>query len=137
MYSSDISRTAVLGEPAPKLRRYYAAILAGEERALEVMRPGTPAGAVFEAAVAGTRAGGIPHYDRHHVGHGIGLDVYDLPILNATTETPLAAGMVFEVETPYYELGFGGVQVEDTVLVTDEGHTLLTTSSRELFVIDH
>jgi Xaa-Pro dipeptidase len=136
MYSSDISRTAVLGEPAPKLRRYYTAILAGEERALELMRPGTPARAVFEAAVAGTRAGGIPHYDRHHVGHGIGLDVYDLPILNATTETPLEAGMVFEVETPYYELGFGGVQVEDTVLVTDQGCKLLTMSSRELFVIE-
>ncbi len=136
LYASDISRTAVLGEPSPKLRDCYAAILEGEERAIAAMRPGTPARAVFEAAVAGTRAGGIPHYERHHVGHGIGLDVYDLPVLNAATDTPLEAGMVFEVETPYYELGFGGVQVEDTVLVTDAGHELLTTSSRALFVID-
>ena len=99
------------------------------------MRPGVPAKNVFAAAVEATREAGIPHYRRHHVGHGIGLDTYDAPMLNETTETPLESGMVFEVETPYYELGFAGLQVEDTVVVTEDGCRVLTRSMRELRVI--
>lgn len=136
LYRSDISRTAVFGEPATAVRQAYEAILAGEERALEAMRPGVQAREVFEVAMRGVQSAGLPGYRRHHVGHGIGLETYDLPILNPTTETQLEPGMVFEVETPYYELGLGGVQVEDTVLVTAESRRLLTRSSRDLAVIE-
>jgi Xaa-Pro dipeptidase len=134
-YYSDIARTAVFGEPADKLRAYYRAILDGEEQAIARVASGVPAREIFATAVEATRKAGIPHYRRHHVGHGIGLDVYDLPILNEATETPLEVGMVLEVETPYYELGFGGLQVEDTILVTAEGHQRLTGSSSELAVV--
>ncbi len=102
---------------------------------LEVLRPGVTAREVFEAAVRATREAGIPGYRRHHVGHGVGLDTYDPPLLDATTETVLEPGMVLEIETPYYELGFGGVQVEDTVLVTDAGCRLLTRTPRELAIV--
>jgi Xaa-Pro aminopeptidase len=135
-YSSDIARTAVFGEPSEKVARYYGAILAGEQAMIDVMRPGIAAKEVFAAAVEATREAGIPHYRRHHVGHGVGLDTYDPPLLDETTETRLEAGMVFEVETPYYELGFAGLQVEDTVLVTEDGCRLLTRSARELRVIE-
>lgn len=131
-YASDISRTAIFGEPSAKQRTYYQAILDGEDAALQVLRPAARACDVFAAAIEGTRRGGIPHYRRHHVGHGIGLDVYDHPVLNETTETVLEPGMVFEVETPYYEIGFGGVQVEDTVVVTEAGYQMLTRTPREL-----
>ena len=136
LYSSDIARTAVFGEPSQKVSSYYGAILAGEDRMLEVMRPGVTAKVVFEAALEGTRAAGIPHYKRHHVGHGVGLDTYDPPLLNDSTETPLEVGMVFEVETPYYELGFAGLQVEDTVVVTEDGYRMLTRTPRELVIVD-
>lgn len=136
LYSSDIARTAVLGPPSAKVARYYEAILAGEQRMLEVMQPGVVAKDVFSAAVEATREAGIPHYRRHHVGHGVGLDTYDPPLLDAVAETALETGMVFEVETPYYELGFGGLQVEDTVVITDDGCRLLTRSARELRQID-
>jgi Xaa-Pro aminopeptidase len=131
-YSSDIARTAVFGEPSEKLQRYYDAILAGEQTAIDVMRPGVTAKDVFAAGVEATRQAGIPHYHRHHIGHGIGLDTYDAPVLNETGDTPLEPGMVFEVETPYYELGFAGLQVEDTVVVTESGCRILTRSTREL-----
>lgn len=134
-YSSDISRTAVFGKPSEKQRAYSQAILDGEDAALNVMRAGVRACDLFAVAVEGTRRGGIAHYERHHVGHGIGLDVYDHPVLNAATETVLEPGMVFEVETPYYEIGFGGVQVEDTVVVTETGYQMLTKTSRELRVV--
>ncbi len=134
-YASDISRTAVFGQPSAKQRAYYQAILDGEDAGLAALRAGARACDVFAAAVEGTRAGGIAHYRRHHVGHGIGLDVYDHPVLNTTTETTLEPGMVFEVETPYYEIGFGGIQVEDTVVITDTGYQMLTRTPRELRVI--
>jgi len=137
LYSSDIARTAVFGTPSEKVVRYYDAILAGEQRMLEVMRPGVAAKDVFAAAMEASRESGIPHYRRHHVGHGVGLDTYDAPLLDATTETPLEPGMVFEIETPYYELGFGGLQVEDTVVITEDGCRLLTRSSRELSLIEN
>jgi Xaa-Pro dipeptidase len=133
-YYSDIARTAVFGPASERQRRYYDAILEGEERAIEEVRPGVPASQVFATAVEATRQAGIPHYDRHHAGHGIGLYLYDLPLLNQSTETPLEEGMVLEVETPYYELGFGGLQVEDTVLVTDSGYQRLTRTSSRLAV---
>jgi Xaa-Pro dipeptidase len=134
-YYSDIARNAVFGVANEKQRQYYAAILEGERRAIQEVRPGVAANAIFAVAVETTRAAGIPHYRRHHVGHGIGLDVYDLPILNESTATPLEPGMVLEVETPYYELGFGGLQVEDTILVTENGHRRLTGTSSELALV--
>jgi Xaa-Pro aminopeptidase len=135
-YCSDIARNFAIGEPAdPRVRRYYDAILEAESRAVEAMRPGTPASAVFAAAIAGARAGGIPHYERHHVGHGVGLEVYDAPLLGPNDHTPLEANMVFEVETPYYELGFAGLQVEDTVLVTPGGGEIMGQLDRRFQVV--
>jgi Xaa-Pro aminopeptidase len=66
------------------------------------------------------------------VGHGIGLEAYDPPTLRAGDPTVFEPGMVFCVETPYYEWGWGGMQVEDLVEITDTGHRVLTQSSRVL-----
>lgn len=134
-YRSDISRTAVLGTPTAKQARYYAAILAGERAAIAAMKPGVPVSRLFDIAVRVTRENGLPHYQRHHVGHGIGLEPYDPPTINAATSTALEPGMVFCVETPYYEHGWGGVQVEDAVEVTAGGSRTLTRSSQDLAVI--
>jgi Xaa-Pro dipeptidase len=134
-YRSDISRTAVLGKPTEKQARYYAAILAGERAAIAAMKPGVPVSQLFDIAVRVTRESGLPHYQRHHVGHGIGLEPYDPPTINAATSTALEPGMVFCVETPYYEHGWGGVQVEDAVEVTPGGVRVLTRSSQDLAVI--
>ena len=132
---SDISRTAVLGAPSDKQARYYAAALAGERAAIEAMKPGVAVSRLFDVAVRATRAAGIPHYQRHHVGHGIGLEPYDPPTIAPGGDTALEPGMVFCVETPYYEHGWGGVQVEDAVEITAAGARLLTRSSRELQLV--
>src|SRR2546427_671193 len=134
-YRSDISRTAVLGKPSEKQARYYSAILAGERAAIAAMKPGVAVSQLFEIAVRVTRENGLPHYQRHHVGHGIGLEPYDPPTINASTSTALEAGMVFCVETPYYEHGWGGVQVEDAVEITPGGSRTLTRSSQDLAII--
>jgi len=134
-YRSDIARTAVIGRPSEKQTRYYGAILAGEQAGIAAMAPGVPASAIFDIAMATTRAAGMPHYQRTHVGHGIGLEPYDPPTLNAASTTPLEAGMVFCVETPYYEHPWGGVQVEDAVVITTSGARRLTRSSQALQIL--
>jgi len=134
-YFADIARIAVFGTPSPVVRSYYQALWEGEEAALQIVRPGTTADEIFRVAVERTRAAGIPHYERTHVGHGIGIEVYDPPLLAPGIATALEPGMVINVETPYYELGFCGLQVEDTVVVTDDGFDFLTTSSRDLYVV--
>jgi Xaa-Pro dipeptidase len=134
-YYSDTARIAVLGRPNDKQRMYYDAVKEGEERALALVRPGARAADIFEEAVKGVREAGIPHYKRHHVGHGIGIECYDIPLLAPGSKHILEEGMVLNVETPYYELGFGGVQVEDTLVVTADGYRLLTKSDRDLFVL--
>lgn len=134
MYCSDIARNAVLGEVSSKVKSYYQAILAGEQAGLEAIRPGVSASDLFHLMVDTVRKKGIPHYQRHHCGHGIGLDGYEMPLIAPQDATVLEQGMVLCLETPYYELGVGGLQVEDMVLVTNDGFELLTELDRDILV---
>lgn len=134
-YYSDTARIVVLGKPTEKQSSYYHAIKVGEDRALELVRPGARASEIFEEAVKRVREAGILHYRRGHVGHGIGIETYDPPFLSPTSDHILEEGMVLNVETPYYELGFGGVQVEDTLVVTKDGYRFLTKCDRNLLIL--
>lgn len=134
-YWSDIGRTAVVGEPDSLQAKRYAAILEGEEQQLAAIRPGVSAQSIFALAVDVVEANGIAPYRRQHCGHGIGMDVYEPPIVNAGTDTILEEGMTFCLETPYYMLGWGGMMVEDTIVLTSDGHRRLTVTDRRLRVI--
>lgn len=133
-YWSDIGRTAVLGEPSARQRDVYAAVRAGEDEQLAAARPGLPAAELFGIGLDAV-ARGVPRYRRQHCGHGIGLSIYEPPIVAPGVGTELAADMTFCFETPYYELGWGGMMVEDAVVVTGDGVELLTRSSRDLRVV--
>jgi Xaa-Pro dipeptidase len=135
-YRSDIGRVVAIGQPSTRLQQLYAASKAGQERAFELMKPGVEAREIFNAAVDRVRESGIPHYQRHHVGHGIGIEFYDAPVLAPSVDIELEEGMVFEVETPYYEYGFGGTFIEDTVVIRENGPEILTRIDRDLRVID-
>ena len=142
-YWADTGRTAVVGEPPADLARYYTALQSGIANMLAIARPGTPVGELFQVGVASVRDAGIPHYQRHHVGHAIGLEMYEAPVLVenhgssdihrfGTADTRLEPGMVINIELPYYELGLGGLQIEETLVIRPDGHELLTTASRDL-----
>ncbi|MPZ27921.1 MAG: M24 family metallopeptidase [Micromonosporaceae bacterium] len=134
-YWSDLARTAVVGEPTARQQAHYDALLAGLHAELELARPGVTAGEVFRAAQRTVEAAGIAPYRRHHTGHAIGLSVYERPVISPDSEVPLAPGMVFCLETPYYELGWGGLMVEDTGVVTEAGFDLFTHLDRSLRVV--
>ncbi|OBH08197.1 Xaa-Pro peptidase family protein [Mycobacterium sp. E1747] len=134
-YWSDIARTAVVGPPSPTQSSRYAALLAGLWAEIEHARPGVTAGELFGVGLNTVRASGLAGYRRHHVGHAIGLSVYERPIIAPNVDTILQAGMVFCLETPYYELGWGGMMVEDTGVVTENGFELFTTLDRQLALV--
>jgi Xaa-Pro aminopeptidase len=134
-YWSDIGRTAVIGEPDSLQVKRYNAILDGEEQQLARVRPGVTAAEMFQLAIDVVESNGISPYRRQHCGHGIGLDVYEPPIINGATDTALEEGMTFCFETPYYVVGWGGMMVEDTIVVTADGHRRFTVTDRGLRVV--
>lgn len=134
-YWSDIGRTAVVGEPDDAQASRYAAILAGEEAQLRAVRPGITAGDLFDVAVERVEQAGLKPYRRHHCGHAIGIEIYEQPIVSSGAATVLAPGMVLCVETPYYQIGWGGMMVEDALVVTETGCEVLSTSDRSLRVV--
>lgn len=134
-YRADIARNAVIGEPSAKVKTYHRAICAGLDRAIGMIKPGVRVADVFHAAVNTVRQEGIPHYQRSHVGHGIGLDGYDAPNIAPSNDDVFEEDMVICVETPYYEMGLGGLQVEDTMAVTRDGVDSFMLSSTELRIL--
>jgi Xaa-Pro aminopeptidase len=136
-YLSDMARCYSAQRVEDRVRQVYDALHLGQKAALEAIRPGVEAKDVFMITIKAVRNAGLPDYKRTHVGHGIGLegDGYDPPLLGPRDTTILQAGMVLCVETPYYEIGFGGLQVEDMVLVTDDEPIFLTTSQTDIVIL--
>ncbi len=131
-YCGDTGITAVLGKPTEAVRRTQRAIVAGEQRAIAQVKPGVKASEIYQTAIEETRKNGLPQFNYHRAGHGIGLENSDLPSISADDDTPLEKDMVLCVETPYLELGLGGFQAEDTFLVNDDGVEWFTSGNREL-----
>lgn len=130
-YQSDMARSFVCGTMNDTAAERYKYLLSGEQAALDLVRPGVSARDIFQTAVEEVRRGPLSDYRRNHVGHGIGLSAHEFPYLTAENDVEIDTGMVLCVETPYYEYGWGGIMVEDTVVVTDKGIERFTTSTRE------
>ncbi len=135
-YASDLTRDwAYATTPGKRPMQIWEALLAGEQKGLEAIKPGARTADIFHTVIAAVRAAGLRDYKRHHVGHCIGLDTYDSFLLAPSDETVLEEGMVMNIEVPYYELGTGGFNPEDAILVTHDGNELLSTISRELQIV--
>lgn len=131
-YRSDIGRTAVLGKASARFEKYYDATFRGQEEALKSLRAGVRVCDIFDVAVKTVMREGIGHYKRQAIGHGIGLG-FDLPEIGPQDKTMLEEGMVLCVETPYREIGFGGMMLEDIVVVKRNGFDFLTSINRDLY----
>lgn len=133
LYNSDIARGAAVGRPSEKALKVWRAIVAGQERIIDNLKAGAKASDLFRVGVETIRKKGLPEYKRWHTGHGLGLGPdYDLPVLAPGDDTEIEENMVFSVETPYYEIGLGGMNLEDTGVVTKSGFRFFTSHRTEL-----
>jgi Xaa-Pro aminopeptidase len=141
---ADMTRTFVVGEIAPDVAEWHRLCKQALDRAISEIRPGVSGRAIFDGTcelfeAAGeptqrTKQPGLPLADGffHGLGHGVGLEVHEEPGLGLTSREPLQAGDVVTVEPGLYRQGYGGVRLEDLVLVTEDGAENLTRFSYEL-----
>lgn len=127
LYHSDMTRTVVVGKASARHREIYDVVLEAQLKALEAVRPGAACRDVDAAARDLITAAGYGDYFGHGLGHGVGLQIHEGPTLNARSEQVLEAGMVVTVEPGIYVPGFGGVRIEDLVVVTKDGYRNLTS----------
>jgi Xaa-Pro aminopeptidase len=143
-YKSDLTRvlvphnnTTLSGAPAgagfdPKLQEVYEVVLRAQRAAIEAVRPGVKTGEVDAAARKVLTDAGYGEYFTHSIGHGVGLQIHEAPMMRPNSEAVLQAGMVVTVEPGVYLPSWGGVRIEDDVLVTPDGPEVLTRVPKDL-----
>jgi Xaa-Pro aminopeptidase len=138
-YCSDLTRTVAVGPPSSEARRIHAAVLAAQQAAIAAVGPGVSTTSIDAAARDLLTQRGLGDAFGHGTGHGLGLDIHEEPRITRqradVPSLPLEPGMVFTIEPGAYLPGFGGVRIEDDVLVTDDGCEVLTAVPHELLVL--
>jgi len=124
-YHSDMTRVVYQGEPAAELRNIHRVVLEARSAALEAVRPGAAAADVDKAARRVIEDAGYGEHFGHALGHGVGLEVHETPILSTLSRDVLKPGMVFTVEPGIYLPGKGGVRIEDVVHLSPDGPRVL------------
>jgi len=131
-YCVDLTRTVQLGAPSAALRGLYAAVAEAQEAALAAVRPGVASSAIDAAARSVLERHGLGEAFGHGTGHGLGLDSHEPPYLTSANGEPLVAGNVITVEPGIYIEGWGGVRIEDDVVIRDDGPEVLTRAPIEV-----
>ena len=134
-YMSDMTRMLFLGRPSSRVRSIYRAVLNAQLAAINEVRAGVTAGQVDRKARQVLESEGLGKEFVHSTGHGLGLEIHEPPRVGKKDPTRLEAGMVITIEPGAYVRGFGGVRIEDTVLVTENGCEVLTPTSKELVLL--
>lgn len=134
-YASDMTRTLFLGWPSPRVRRMYNAVLEAQLAGIDAVRSGLTAEQVDRATRKVLKRHGLEKYFTHSTGHGLGLEIHEGPRLGKGDKTRLEAGMAITIEPGVYIEGFGGIRIEDTVVVTPSGCEVLTPTPKEFLTI--
>jgi Xaa-Pro aminopeptidase len=140
-YCVDLTRTVCIGRASPRVREVYAAVRDAHNRAIEAVAPGRSRFDIDAAARDTLTARGLGEAFGHGTGHGLGIEVHEDPRIARrrpdvdTEDEQVAAGMVFTIEPGAYLAGWGGVRIEDDVLVTDDGVEVLTDVTTELIEV--
>lgn len=134
-YASDMTRMLFLGKPGARVKRMYGAVLEAQLAAIDAVRPGVTTAYVDGQARKVLKTYKLDHAFIHSTGHGLGLEIHEMPRIGRKDKTLLQAGMAITIEPGVYVEGFGGIRIEDTVVVTQTGCRVLTPTSKELRVI--
>lgn len=130
-YCSDITRTFIIGEGSAKHKEIYELVLQANERAIAATKAGVALGELDRIARKTIEDGGYGSYFNHRLGHGLGLEVHEYPSVHGDNPDIAKSGLVFTIEPGIYVPGFGGVRIEDDVVVTEEGVEVLTKFPKE------
>ena len=131
-YVSDLTRMWITGRISPKFRKIYEVVLQAQLAAIDAIRPGIKCEDVDAVARGIITKAGYGKQFGHGLGHGIGLEVHEAPRLTKQQVVELQSGMVVTVEPGIYFPGWGGIRIEDDVLVTPSGHEVLTDVPKQL-----
>jgi Xaa-Pro aminopeptidase len=135
-YHSDMTRSYVIGEPSAAHRERYELVLAAQQAGVAAVRPGLTTAALDATCRSIISDAGYGDWFSHGTGHGVGLLIHEDPFVNASGGWTLQPGDVVTVEPGVYREGFGGFRVEDLVAVTDDGHRVLTSTTRLEWCVD-
>lgn len=131
-YCSDMTRTVAVGEPDPRLVEIYGVVLRANEECEALLRPGVRGCDVHAEAVRIISEAGYGAYFNHGLGHGVGIEIHELPRLGRSFDAEVEAGSVVTVEPGVYVPGLGGVRIEDCGVVGEGGYAPFGASTREL-----
>ncbi|WP_406732908.1 Xaa-Pro peptidase family protein [Vibrio scophthalmi] len=131
-YHSDVTRTFCIGAISSQLHDLFTAVHNAQQLGVEMLRPGIRAAAVDEAVRHYLTQLGYGEAFCHGLGHGVGLQGHEYPLLTASSNARLEAGMVLTIEPGVYLQGVGGARVEDTLVITENGCESLTKLPRKL-----
>lgn len=129
-YCSDMTRTVVVGSASKQQTALYKIVLEAQKRAIKLTREGSSAKVIDQAAREVVRGAGYGHRFVHGLGHGVGLENCEKPEIDETTELEVDTGMVFTIEPGIYIPKWGGIRIEDTVVVNETGCRVLTNSPK-------
>ncbi|UTP75846.1 aminopeptidase P family protein (plasmid) [Staphylococcus epidermidis] len=131
-YWSDVARIIISKHSQYKYQKEYNILHQAQREAIQKLRPGMKASEAYNLVMNYAIQNGMKHYKRNHVGHGIGLEPYEMPVLSRDNDQVIEENMVLCIETPYYEYGLGALHVEDLVLIKEEGNIVLNQTSGDL-----
>lgn len=133
-YVSDLARTYAVGKASARKEAIYAALYKGHCKAMEMIGPGVKMSEVFQKVQETIRKNGLPTYVRGHFGHSVGTgECEQFPYISPTSEFVFEPGMVFCVETPYYGSVSNSFNLEDTIVITEDGYERFTTLPDNLY----
>lgn len=135
-YNSDLCRTFVLGKARPEQEEIYRILKKGHDREMELIGPGVKMSDVFHEVMDTIyKAGMTPKYKRGHLGHSVGCNKYieEYPIISAESNDVFEVGMVLCIETPYYSSKLGGFNLEDEIVITENGYERWTHVNENLY----
>jgi len=131
-YGSELERTMIVGEPTPKMEKYFEVMVKAQDASIEALGPGVKCSDVDSASNKIIKDAGYTSLIRHHTGHGIGLEGHEPPYLDIGNDEELKPGMVVSIEPGIYELGYAGFRHSDSAVITEDGYELVTYYPRDI-----
>lgn len=132
LYRSDLTRVLITGKIQAKFAKAYQVVLQAQQAAIEALKPGVMVSEIDRIARSSIEQAGMGTNFNHGLGHGIGLDIHEAPRLGKNHDRPLEPGMVVTVEPGVYFPAWGGIRIEDDVLITRDGHEVLSSLPRSI-----